>query len=64
MSKRKVLRVRPNEFLYELFDNRMNTTGHIKHAMDISGLDWETVANIMANLTQQGYHQAEIIEVK
>lgn len=63
MGKKKVLRIRPNEFLYELYSDRMNTTGHVKYAMDIRELDWNTILNVMENLRKQGYYQAEIIEV-
>lgn len=62
MKKKRVLRVRANEFLYRLYDNRMETTGHIKHAMDIRDLDWNVIVNIMENLRKQGYVEATIIE--
>jgi hypothetical protein len=63
VGKKKVLRIRANEFLYQLHSDRMDTTGHVKYAMDISELNWETIYNVMENLRKQGYVQAEIIEV-
>lgn len=63
MNKKKVLRIRANEFLYQLHSDRMDTTGKIKYAMDVRELNWETIYNVMENLRRQGYVEAEIIEV-
>lgn len=63
-GKRKVLRVATQEFLYRIFPDRIETTGHIKNAMDISELDFALIDNILHNLYNAGYRECKVLEVK
>jgi hypothetical protein len=61
---KKVLRVKNSEFLLNVYPDRIETTAHIKHAMDVTSLDFELLDNILHNLYNAGYREMKIIEVK
>lgn len=61
-TKKKVLKINNTEFLFKIYSDRMETCGHIKGALDMNELDWETIVNIMHNLHKQGY-KAQVVEV-
>ncbi|MGV4321290.1 hypothetical protein [Bacillus mojavensis] len=60
-GKIKIIKLKTGEFLYKLYDDRMETTNHIKRAMDVSDLDINTIMEIMGTLTRHGY-KPEILE--
>lgn len=63
MKKRKVLRVMTGEFLFRIYPNKIETTGHIKNALDISNIPFSVLDNITHNLYNAGYRELKVLEV-
>ena len=63
-GKRKVLRIATQEFLYQIFPDRITTTGHVKNALDLRDIDVALLNNILNSLVEAGYKDIKVIEVK
>lgn len=64
MKKRKVLRIRTGEFLLAIHPDRVETTKHIKNALDISEISFDVIDSVTHNLYNAGYREIKVLEVK
>lgn len=63
-KSRKVLRIKSGEFLMKIHSNRVETCYHIKDAMDLSGLNFEQLGNLLNNLYSVGYKDMKVLVTK
>lgn len=67
MSKTKprtVLRVDSGVFILNLYSDRVETCGHIKDAMDVSGWSLATLKTVLDSLYALGYKNMKVMVVK
>lgn len=61
---KKILQIKKGEFLHSiLHSGAIDTTYHIKFAMDIKNWDLEQLGYIVGNLKKVGYSDASILTV-
>lgn len=63
MKKRRVLRIKTGEFLLAVHTDRVETTAHIKNALDLNTLSYNTIREITRFLYNAGYRRMTIMEV-